>query len=68
MKDAEAERKATVSSRFSDVSAGRRTSSVRLISKYSSRSSMKQSTNSSHKYSTEDRAVEEKIKIVGIDS
>ena len=68
MKDAEAERKAAVSSRFSDVSAGRGTSSVRSISKYSSRSSKKQSTKSSHKSSIEDRALEEKIKIVGIDS
>ena len=63
MKDAEAERKATVSSRLSDISAGRRTSSVRSISKYSSRSSSKQSTNPSHKSSREDRALEEKIKI-----
>ena len=63
MKDAEAERKAAVSSRLSDVSTGRRTSSVRSISKYSSRSSSKQSTNSSHKSSRENRALEEKIKI-----
>ena len=41
MKDAEAERKATISSRLSDVSVGRRTSSVTSISKYSSRSSSK---------------------------
>ena len=64
IKDAEAERKAAVSYRLSDVSAGRRTSSVRSISKYSSRSSSKQSTNSSHKPSRENRALEEKIKIV----
>ena len=63
MKDAEAERKAAVSSRLSDVSTGKRTSSVRSISKYSSRSSSKQSTNSSHKSSRENRALEEKIKI-----
>ena len=63
MKDAEAERKAAVSSRLSDVSTGKRTSSVRSISKYSSRSSSKESTNSSHKSSREDRALEEKIKI-----
>ena len=63
IKDAEAERKAAVSYRLSDVSAGRRTSSVRSISKYSSRSSSKQSTNSSHKSSRENRALEEKIKI-----
>ena len=68
MKDAEAERKASVSSRLSDMSAARRRSSVRSISKYSSGSSKKQSTNSSHKSSSEDRALEEKIKIVGIDS
>ena len=54
MKDAEAERKA----------AGRRTSSVRSVSKYSSRSSSKQPTNSSHISSREDRALEGKIKIV----
>ena len=54
MKDAEAKRKA----------AGRRTSSVRSISKYSSRSSSKQPTNSSHNCSREDRALEGKIKIV----
>ena len=63
MKDAEAERKADVSSRLSDVSVGRRRSSVRSISKYSPRSSSKQSTNSSHKSSREDRALEEKIKM-----
>ena len=63
MKDANAERKAAVSSRLSDVSAGRRTSSVRSISKYSSGSSSKQSTNSSHKSSREDTVLEEKIKI-----
>ena len=63
MKDAEAERKAAVSSRLSDVSEGRRTSFFRSISKYSSRSSSKQSTNSSHKSSREDRALEEKINI-----
>ena len=49
--------------RLSDVSAGRRTSSVRSISKYSSRSSSKQSTNSSHKSPRENRALVEKIKI-----
>ena len=63
MKNAKAERKAAVSSRLSDVSEGRRTSFFRLISKYSSRSSSKQSTNSSHKSSREDRALEEKINI-----
>ena len=63
MKDAEAERKGSVSSRLSDVSAGRRTSSVRSISKYSSRSSSKQSKNSSHKSPRENRALVEKIKI-----
>ena len=63
MKDAEVEKKAAVSSRLSDMSAGRRTSSFRSISKYSSRSSSKKSTNSSHKSSREDRALEEKIKI-----
>ena len=63
MKDAEAEKKAAANSGLSDVSTGRRTSSVRSISKYSSRSSSKQSTNPSHKSSREDRALEEKIKI-----
>ena len=63
MKDAEAERKIAVSSRLSDASVGRRGSSLRSISKYSSRSGSKQSTNSSHKSSREDRALEEKIKM-----
>ena len=63
MKNAEAERKAAVSSRLSDVSVGRRGSSDRSISKYSSRSSSKQSTNSSHKSSREDRALEGKSKM-----
>ena len=44
--DAEAERKAAVCSRLLDVSVGRTGSSVRSISKYSSRSGSKQSTNS----------------------
>ena len=46
MKDAEADRKAAISSRLSDVSARRTASTIRSISKYSSRSSSKQSTNS----------------------
>ena len=57
----EVDRKAAVSSKLSDVSAGRTASSVRLISKYSARSSSKQSTNSSHKFSKEDRGHEEII-------
>ena len=63
MKDPDSESKAAVSCRLSDVSAVKRTSSVRSISKYSSRSSSKQSTNSSHKSSRKDRALEEKIKM-----
>ena len=63
IKDVEVDRKAAVSSKLSDVSAGRTASSVRLISKYSSRSSSKQSTNSSHKFSKEDRGHEEIIKM-----
>ena len=68
MKNAEAKRKAAVSSRLSDVSVGRRSSSVRSICKYSSRSSSKQSTNSSHKSSRKDRALEEKNQDCRIDS
>ena len=63
MKDPDAESKAAFSSRLSDVSAVKRTSSVRSISKYSSRSSSKESTDSSQKSSREDRALEEKIKM-----
>ena len=54
MKDAEAEKRAACSSRLSEVSTRRRTSSVRSINKYSSSSSSKQSTNLSHKSSRED--------------
>ena len=61
--DDDAEGKAAVSSRLSDVSAGKKTSSIRSISKYFSRSSSKQSPNSSHKSSREARALEEKIKM-----
>ena len=68
MKNAEAKRKAIGRSRLSDVSVGRRSSSVRSIGKYSSRSSSKQSTNSSHKSSREDRALEEKNQDCRIDS
>ena len=64
MKDAEEDRKAAVSSKLSDVSVGRRASSVRSISKYSSRLSSKQSTNSSHKSSRGYRALKGKIKMV----
>ena len=60
MKDAEAEKRAACSSRLSEVSTRRRTSSVRSISKYSSSSSSKQSTNLSHKSSREDRPFVEK--------
>ena len=63
MKNVEAGRKTAVSSKLSDVSVGRRTSSVRSISKYSSRSTSKQSSNSSHKSSREDKALVEKNKM-----
>ena len=63
MKDAERQRKAAVSCRLSDVSVGRSAPSVRSISKYSSRSRNKQSTNPSHKSSRKDRALKEKNKI-----
>ena len=66
MKDPDADSKAAVSSRLSDVSAVKRTSSVRSISKYLLRSSSKQSINSSYKSSREDRALEEKIKMAGL--
>ena len=63
MKNVEAGRKIAVSSKLSDVSVGRRTSSVRSISKYSSRSTSKQLSNSSHKSSREDKALVEKNKM-----
>ena len=64
MKNSDAEAKAAVSSRLSDVSVGRSASPVRSISKYSSVSSSKQSANSSYKPLREDKVFEGKINMV----